>query len=210
MKRTVTVGAMIGLLALGVAQTYAQTNTNTGTTVTVRVQSLNIALSGFAQNGATVTPVRINTKDVLKALGPVAANGTNFSSRARLIVSTDDQGNQTVAVREQTGKTIADTDVSGFFGHTQVMAVQRANTGARGKTSGVQYSIDQFMFGSSDTNSPTAVSFSVQGFTTSALANGSFVSQVNGTGNVVDKGDAVLRGSINGGGGKSETHTTGM
>jgi hypothetical protein len=202
MKRTVTLGVVTSLLALGVATTRAQTDTNN--TVTLQAQPLNVVLSGWAQNGASVTPVRINTKDVLNALG--AAMGTNASARARLVLLTDDQNNQAIVVREMNGRTPVDTDVSGFFGRQTVLSVERSNANSRGRLAGVRYAIDQFSFGSTDTNSPTRVSFTVQGFTTSNLSNSSFVSQVNGTGNVTDKGDAVLRGTISGAGAKSETH----
>jgi hypothetical protein len=70
---------------------------------------------------------------------------------------------------------------------------------------GTQYSIDNFFFGGSDED-PTAVGFDVQGFTQANLSNGSFNSNVNGTG-YTPAGDAVLSGKISASAGKEETFT---
>jgi hypothetical protein len=199
MKKLMTLTAIGGFLALALTPTHAQP-TNT-VFVTNTVQAINVALTGFAQNGdntnsanLALRPVRITTRDIIADLA--TATGQTFSSRARLmIISPPGGGNGVLVVRDISGRTVTDTDVSSFFSNAAVgQPVERSATSPSGRTTGVQYSIQSFSFGSG----ATSHSFSVQGFTTTTLANNGFTSSVNGTGSVNGE-DAVLRGTISAG-----------
>ncbi len=195
MKTVITLTAIGGFLALGAAQSIAQ---STNTFVTNSVQALNIALTGLAQNSSntngnsmSVHSVRITTRDVINDLG--TATGTKFTGRARLLlVAPPEGGNSVIVVRDGTGRAVTDTDVSSFFSNQAVGApVERSTTSGNGATSGVQYSTQNYSFGSG----ATTISFNLEGFTTTTLSNQAFTSTVLGPGTVNGE-NAVLKGMI--------------
>ena len=198
MKKTTTLALTLGLL-VAATRAYGQDPTPTDFTV----QDLNVALTGFVQGTddgttRTVKAVRITTKDLINAVGT--------TGKAKLIVATpvdDPTAASTFFVRTGTGDNTVNTDVSGFFSGQTYLIVEKSKTSSSGKVSGTPYSIDQFVFGGTG-DQGTPVSFNVQGFSTSSLANSSLVSNVNGVGNV-NGDDAVLRGTIKFSGGKTET-----
>lgn len=170
-----------GLMVLGMVQAQAQTN---GTTLSM--QTLNIALTGFAGGGdtnSTAVPEKIDTKKVISSL-----LGSN-SPKSKLQFTIDNgSGSPAFFVTTGSGKNISAIDVTPFFNFATLVGPI-----SKGKTS---YTIDSFSFGGSDTNGAalTTVSFTVQGLTTSQ-SSGQFNSQVNGFG--TDNGaTAVLKGSI--------------
>lgn len=202
MKKTITLAVTLGFMAVA-AQLYAQDPTTTDFTT----QDLNVALTGFAQGTGTGTAmttkaVRITTKDIINAVGTTSTTG------ARLIAATPVETGTGTMFFVQTGsaKTPTSTDVSGFFSGQTYLVVEKSKTSSNGKVTGTQYSIDQFVFGGTG-DKGTPVSFNVQGFTTTTLPNKSLVSNVNGVG-VVNGDDAVLRGTIKYGPGKTQTITT--
>lgn len=183
--------AVIGALAAMVVQhAHAQSNT---------VQTLSVALTGWAgtggtSNSTTAAAVRIANKDVRTALA--GATGVNFSSRASLLMLVPVGGGTPVfVIRDKVGRTNVDTDVSGFITTATTLAVDKSTVNARGQTIGSEYRIDTFGFGGAGSNATTTASFTVQGFTTASLSNGSSSSSVNGTGSVSGN-DAVLKGTI--------------
>lgn len=214
---------VIGAAAIfAAAQTYAQTDTNTTVVITTnQVQTLNIALTGFVQgapnraNSTRATAVRIASKDVITSLE--GALGSNFTTRAKLVALNPTDGTPgTVVVRDTSGRTNIDTDVTSFFTLTNISTpitqiVTNTRTGSR---SGPSYAIEFFQFtgpASTDTNGVTtnqftSLTFAVQGFTTANVANGSFSSAVNGTG-TFNGSNAVLRGTISSSAGKNQMTT---
>jgi hypothetical protein len=185
MKKITTFGLTVGLL-IAAGQVFAQ---GTDQPTQYSVQDLTVALTGFAQGTGRATPVRITNKDIF---GVVGTTGT----RQKLVIAapTDGTGTTSFLVLTGTGNNITGTDVSGFFSSQTLLLVDNSSTDSSGKAHGTQYSIDQYMFGATGDNA-TAVSFNVQGITTKNMRNNSYLSSVNGTGNV-NGADAVLRGSI--------------
>src|SRR6267378_6228571 len=76
MKRTAQITVIGALLAVGVAQSYAQSP--------FVVSSLNVALSGFAGGSSSATAVKITNKDIINALN--SSNSFGFSKSAKLII----------------------------------------------------------------------------------------------------------------------------
>lgn len=187
-------------IALAFGGAVAQTSAQDTITLTDRTSNLNIALTGYVQteeseNSMNVERVRITSKDIV--------NFAEAGNRAKLMIVTpvDYDGDTRVVVRESVGGETQETDLSGFFGASTQWLVEQSQT--RGdRTTGKQYSIDDFSFGGDE----TPVGFDVQGFTTANISNGSFSSNVNGTG-YTPAGDAVLSGKISASGGKNETFT---
>jgi hypothetical protein len=204
MKKTLGLALVGGLLALGLGQSYGQSNT-------VSLQTLNIALTGFSgggSNGTSAATEKINNQRIISSL--VGSNST----KSKLQFTVDSGGSVSVFVTTGSGKNVTAVDVSSFFSFGS-----STDTLIKGKTG---YTIDTFSFGGgTDTNgvSLTPISFTVQGFTTSQ-SSGAFNSQVNGSG--TDNGNlTVLKGtisatppsksvtiSITGGGGGGGTNTT--
>jgi hypothetical protein len=216
MKNMIKAAVISGLLAAGVAQTYAQT-TNSEVT-------LNIALSGFQQVTTTdqstnTNPVKatgaISSKSIIKALSGatngftttevVTTNGTivttnevqtpiivkTFAANAKLIMFFRDnaQGNggPTFFVREVIGRTNVDTDVSGFFNASTYGKVGVA----KGK---LEYDLLSFSFDNGKTGTANGVYVSVNGFMTVNKAN--LKSKTLGTGtNVVSSFSGTGAGS---------------
>src|ERR1051325_2553191 len=190
MKRTAQIAVIGALLALGIAQSNAQTPEV--------VSTLNIALSGFAGDSSSATPVRISNKDIINALNN-SSSAFGFSSRAKLmIVVPAEGGSPTFIVRD--GGT--DTDVSDFFGTGSSDVV------SNGKQ---QYEVFELSF-----DNGAGTDFAVSGFATDHIGkvNGKdtgvledqvtgFNSSVSGTGEV-DGSLAILKGSINAGGANGE------
>jgi hypothetical protein len=194
MKLMMTVAGIGIMFAAAVAQTHAQDTTN----VEANVQALNVALTGFVQQQGegdvlTVRAVRVGTKDILTALS--AERGAKL-----VLVTPTDGSDRMVWIRTGRGATATVTDVTSSFGGQPVFSVQKSKTNASGKVTGTAYSINHYTYGGGD----NSIAFDVQGFTTTGLANGNFSSSVNGTGNI-NGSDAVLKGTISGGGGKIET-----
>jgi hypothetical protein len=213
MKNTLRLAIIGGLVAVGIAQSQAQTtNTNVITFTTNMEQVLNITLTGVSgTNGVGGNPVRIGNKDIINSLN--LATGAGFSSKARLVlingVSTDTNAPTAIVVRDSAGGTNADTDVSGFFSIGTIgTPIVKSKTSSQGKTTGTEWSINSFIFGSTgaDTNGPSATSifFELQGFTKTTLSSGAFTSAVNGPA-TVNFLDAVLQGKISASAGKLKT-----
>lgn len=192
MKKTAQIAVIGALLAMGIAQSYAQTP--------VVVSQLNVALSGFAGDSSTATPVKITNKDVITALNN-SSSAFGFGKSARLmIVVPAAGGSPSFLVRE--GGT--DTDVSSFFG------TDSSDVVSNGKQ---QYEIFSLSF-----DNGAGTSFNVNGFATDHIGkvNGkdtgvledqvaSFNSSVSGTGSK-DGTFAILKGTVNAGGAKGEMH----
>lgn len=192
MKRTAQIAMIGAMLALGIAQTYAQTP--------VVVSSLNIALSGFAGDSSSATPVRIGNKDIINALNN-SSSGFGFSSKAKLMIVVPAEGGGPSFIVRDGG---TDTDVSDFFGTGSSDVV------SNGKQ---QYEIFELSF-----DNGAGADFDVSGFATDHIGkvNGkdtgalddqvtSFNSSVSGTGDA-DSTFAVLKGTITAAGAKGEMH----
>jgi len=193
MKRTAQVAVIGALLAVGVAQSYAQSP--------FVVSSLNVALSGFAGGSSSATAVKITNKDIINALN--SSNSFGFSKSAKLIIEVPAGGGSPAFVVRD-GST--DTDVSSFFGTDSTSPIVASN----GKT---QYEIRTLTF-----NSGAGESFDVSGFTTDKIGTVSgkdtgkltdqvtgFTATVSGTGDV-NSTPAVLKGTISATGAKGEMH----
>lgn len=196
MKRTAQIAVIGALLAMGVAQSYAQSNA-------VVVSQLNVALSGFAGDSSTSKPVKITNKDILKAIG--GTNGPSFGKNAKLMIGVPAAGGSpSFFVRETTGRTFTDTDVSNFFGTNSSDVVSNGRT---------QYEILSLSF-----NNGAGTSFDVNGAATDKIGKvtgrdtgvldgqiTSFTSTVSGTGEV-DSTFSVLKGTVGASGAKGELH----
>jgi hypothetical protein len=186
MKKMAKFALTLGLLAVGTALAPAQE-------VEYHVQNVNVALTGFAQGGEgdtlTADKVRITTRDLIAATG--AAENPRGAKLLVMTPTADPEASSSFVVRTGTGRNAVDTDVSGFFSGQTWLIVEKSTLSGSGERRGTQYSIDTFGFGGE--GSP--VSFNVQGFTTTSLANQNLTSNVNGTGNV-NGADAVLRGTV--------------
>jgi hypothetical protein len=194
MKRTAQIAVIGALLAVGVAQSYAQTP--------VVVSQVKIALSGFAGGDSGAAPVKITNKDVINALNASDA-AFGFSNGAKLMVAVPaDGGSPSFFVRD--GGT--DTDVSDFFSTDSSSLIAASN----GKT---QYEIRELSFANG-----AGESFDVNGFSTDKVGSVkgkdtgkldgqviSSTSTVSGTG-TVDGTDTVLKGTIGTSGAKGENH----
>ena len=176
------------LLAAGAIQSNAQT--------TNIVRGLNFALTAYVQaSDGVVTLKRISSKDVIAAIATDQA--ITPSSKSKLILSTPVGADGfTILLRDGT----TDTDVTGFFQHSQI---GDSVTKGTGNTSTV-YSIQEVAFHSSTIN------FDVQGFTQSKNINVRNVGPASSD-NIAAAGigdmsgsTAVLKGTINSTGPKAE------
>jgi hypothetical protein len=193
MKRTAQIAVIGALLAVGIAQSYAQSNA-------VVVSQLNVALSGFSGGSDTATPVRLSNKDIISALN-ASSGGFSFGKTAKLMMVVPAAGGSpSFIVRE--GST--DTDVSNFF------STGSSDVVSNGKQ---QYEIFNLTF-----DNGGGTSFDVSGFATDRIGKvtgrdtgvldgqvTSFNSSVSGTGEVSGT-FAVLKGTVNGSGAKGELH----
>src|SRR5712672_2869555 len=127
MKRTAQIAVIGALLAVGVAQSYAQTP--------VVVSQLKIALSGFAGGASAAAPLKITNKDIINALNS-SSSAFGFSKNAKLLVEVPAAGGSPAFVVRDAG---TDTDVSGFFGTDSTSPIAASN----GKT---QYEIRTLTF----------------------------------------------------------------
>jgi hypothetical protein len=194
MKRTAQIAVIGALLAVGAAQSYAQTP--------FVVSSLNISLSGFAGDETTATAVKIANKDIITALNN-SSSGFGFSKSAKVLIEVPAGGGSPSFVVRDGG---TDTDVSDFFSTGSSDVVITSN----GKT---QYEIFDLSF-----DNGAGVSFTVSGFATDHIGtvNGkdtgkldgeitSFTSNDSGTG-TVNGTLAILKGTIGASGAKGENH----
>jgi hypothetical protein len=194
MKRTAQVAVIGALLAVGVAQSYAQSP--------FVVSSLNVALSGFSGDSSGATAVKITNKDIINALNS-SSSAFGFSKSAKLLIEVPVGGGSPAFVVRDGG---TDTDVSSFFGTDSTSIIVASN----GK---VQYAIRTLTF-----DSGAGESFDVSGFTTDkiGIVNGKDTGKLDGqvtssnysvagTGEV-NSTAAVLKGTINLTGAKGEMH----
>jgi len=193
MKRTAQIAVIGALLAVGIAQSYAQ--------VSVVTSQLKITLSGFAGGESAAASVKITNKDIINALNSSDA-AFGFSNGAKLMVAVPaDGGSPRFFVRDAG----TDTDVSDFFTTDSTSVIATSN----GKT---QYEIRSLGF-----SNGAGESFDVSGFSTDKVGsvNGkntgkldnqviSSNSTVSGTG-TVDGTDTVLKGTIVTSGAKGES-----
>jgi hypothetical protein len=193
MKRTAQIAVIGALLAVGIAQSYAQTPSV--------VSQLTISLSGFAGGESAAAPVKITNKDIINALN---AAGSDFGNNAKLMIVVPADGGSPSFIVRQPG--VDDTDVSDFFSTDLTEVVRTSN----GKT---QYEIRFLAFSNGE-----GESFDVNGFATDKIGkvNGkdtgpledqvvSSNSTVSGTG-TVDGTSTVLKGTIKISGAKGENH----
>jgi hypothetical protein len=190
MKRTAQIAVIGALLAVGIAQSYAQS--------AFVVSQLNVSLSGFSGDDTTATAVKITNKDIITALND-SSSGFGFSKSAKLLIEVPaDGGSPSFVVRD--GGT--DTDVSDFF------SINSNGFVSNGKQ---QYEIFELSF-----ENGQGTAFDVNGFTTSKIGtvNGKdtgklddqvtgLTSTVSGTGEV-DGTSAVLKGTVKASGAKGE------
>jgi hypothetical protein len=192
MKRTAQIAVIGALLAVGVAQSYAQSP--------FVVSSLNVALSGFSGDSSTATAVRISNKDIITALNN-SSSAFGFSKSAKLLIEVPAGGGSPAFVVRDGG---TDTDVSSFFGTDSTGLV------SNGKQ---QYEILTLSF-----DAGTGTDFNVSGFSTAKIGTVSgkdtgkltdqvtgFTSTVSGTGDV-NSTPAVLKGTVSATGAKGEMH----
>jgi len=194
MKKTAQIAVIGVLLAVGAAQSYAQSP--------FVVSSLNISLSGFVGGPSSATPVKITNKDIINALNS-SSSAFGFSKSAKLLIEVPAGGGSPSFVVRDGG---TDTDVSSFFGTDSSDVVVTTS----GKT---QYEIFFLSF-----DNGAGETFDVNGFATDHIGtvNGkdtgklegeitSFTSNDSGTGSV-DGAFAVLKGTIGASGAKGEMH----
>lgn len=188
-------------LACGVALACAvfQASAQEEETGTVRAQKLNIALTGYVQaeeteSGSTVDKVKITSRDI------VASLGGERKTQLMLLTPVDFEGDTMVVLRDRSGGSTVDTDVSGAFVGAPVAAVWATKV-RNGEERGTEYAIDMFSCVTDDGT------FDVQGFTTAKIgSNGAYKSTVNGTG-TIGESTSVLKGTISASGGKEESFT---
>jgi hypothetical protein len=164
---------MSALLSLGIPQAHAdQTNV---------VQNVSIQLWGV-QPGGPVTnrniittglaSARIDTRQVIKALGAATAN--TFSNPARLVIVTPfGGGDSVIQVRDSTKQ----VDVTGFFIHEQVsgpVSGSTLNTKTQ-KTVNQDYSIQRFALRDANGFPALGLHFDVSGFASEISAKPSGV-----------------------------------
>lgn len=194
MKRTAQIAVIGALLAVGIAQSHAQTP--------VVVSSLNISLSGFAGGPSGAAQVKVTNKDIINALNS-SSSAFGFSKNAKLLIVVPAAGGSPSFLVRDAG---TDTDVSDFFGTDSSDVVVPSN----GKT---QYEIFFLSF-----DNGAGESFDVNGFATDHIGtvNGkdtgklegqvtSFTSNDSGTG-TVDGTFMVVKGTVNASGAKGEMH----
>jgi hypothetical protein len=193
MKRTAQIAVIGALLAVGIAESYAQSNA-------VVVSQLSVALSGFSGDTNTAKAVKISNKDIINALN-ASSSAFTFSKAAKLMIGVPAAGGSpSFFVRD--GKT--DTDVSSFFGTDSSDVVSNGRT---------QYEILHLTF-----NNGAGQSFDVNGAASDKIGKvtgkdtgvldgqiTSFTSTQSGTGEV-DSTFTVLKGTANASGAKGELH----
>ncbi len=161
MKNTMKIAIMATAISLAAAYAWAdQTNL---------VRNLDIRLVGYQQGGTTATrnvttttvdKVQVETADVINALA--TATGNSFSPAAQLVVITPlPSGSATIAVRDG-GNSV---DVSGFFVHNYLSDVVGKSTinSKTGKSSGSNYSFQEFNLQDVAGYQPMALHYAVSG-----------------------------------------------
>lgn len=200
MRNIIIVTAMAAVLGAGTAQILAdQTNV---------VQNLSIQLVSYKQ-GQTVTnrnivdtsvdQARIGNRQVISELG--TATGNSFSQAADLVVVTPMAGgNSSIQVRD--GTTVV--DVSTYFTYQMVSgSVSHSIANLKtGKSSGVEYSVQEFGLMDAPGLAPLTVHFDVRGVAVESWATGGalgtqndLTAEVSGSGD--DGGNVlILRGTV--------------
>jgi hypothetical protein len=152
---------MAALASLAAVQAWAdQTNL---------VRNLDIQLVGLRQGETTtrknittttVDQVKVDTADVINAIG--SATGNTFSRGARLVVITPlADGSITIAIRDG-GNSV---DVTGFFVQSYLSGAVGSSTvnSKTGKSNGSNYSIQGFQLQDAGGYQPLALHYSVSG-----------------------------------------------
>ena len=101
---------MTGLLALGLCSASAQS--------TDVVQRATFALKGTMQTSSGVKSVRMDNKDILAALN--GSGAYNFGPKATLLLVVSDNQPVTLLVEEKNSGQTRTTDVSAWFGVTEI------------------------------------------------------------------------------------------
>lgn len=197
--------AVLAVFAMGaVAQVQAGQQTNL-------VQTLSIQLFGVSQgsafsfggtSGTNVNSVRVDTRQVILALGTATGNTFSFASRL-VLVSPLDGSAASIQVRDGSNSPV---DVTDFF-NTQELSgsvdgsVTTRTRGGSSSTS-VSYLISRFVLQDADGQS-LPLHFDVNGFTTITTSTGGFGGQQGPVtdANVAGSGDRsgnnlVLQGSV--------------
>src|SRR5882672_10632638 len=196
MKTMAQIAFISALVGVGAIAANAQT-TNADLNV-------NVLLTATAQTAADVaTKTKVTTKSILTELATLT--GTSFSSHARLILRFPLTGDSPFfVVRDGTGSSAVDTDVSSFMGLEVCPSPYDAHvttSTTRGSvTTQNEYQIILFSF-----NSGASPSFTVQGYTTSTSDDkaspgnttpSKAAASVSGTGTNSNGNAAVLSGTI--------------
>ena len=201
MKNMIKVGVVGAFMALGLVQS------NAGIVFTNEIAyNVTVALTGFGQGATegTVDPVKLATKDLIQVLGAATAN--TFSAKAKLVALAHPGGGggPTLVVRETTGNTNVDVDVSGLLSVSIPASVSKV--AASGKT-GTDYVLLNLTLAANS----TGVDFNVQGagmaqrgpITSKGaiienLGTKSVNAQVSGEGHLKNKAGAVEHAIIKG------------
>jgi len=197
MKYSIKLAVLGAFLAAGVAQAA------TTTTVTNFEQTLSFALTATMQGPTTTnasgtivttaaTTASVATKDMIAALGK--ALGTNFSSKAQLLVitPTNTDNSSYWVVRDVVNKTNVDTTVSDSFTHDKLGTVTSSKV-SNGKTTGTKYRVSDLMF---QPPSPSpSLSFDLRDFGTITIPTGAVSASGVGIG-MVGTNQAVFKGTF--------------
>jgi hypothetical protein len=100
-----------GLLALGTSGAIAQSATNV-------FQPVSFVLKGTVQTVSGVASVRVVNKDIVAALNETGVY--QFGPRATLLFVSSDEEPPVIVVRDGSGRQTTNTDVSDFFGVTEL------------------------------------------------------------------------------------------
>lgn len=191
MKKSIGFVLLTGSLALATSTANAQ-STNT----TLRAT---FALKATIQTVSGVASARVVNKDILAALN--ASGAYHFGPKATLLFVSTDEEPPLLIVREGTGQQTTDTDVSDFFGVTEVGDPVRSGDG------GMRWETWNFAFNNGTTNE-TAFELwgetTIQQGTPHARHNGegagspAFRSDVRGVGRLTDE-ITIFSGTIHSG-----------
>jgi len=214
--KTLKIAVLAGVVMVGVIQAQAGTQTNL-------VQNLSVQLFGVSQGGSfsgggitgtNVNSVRVDTRQVIQALGTATFNTfSSFGSRLVVVTPVDGSSESRIQVRDGTN---APVDVTDFFNFQEVSdAVNGSVASTRpARSTTVSYVISRCVL--QDANGSTLpLHFDVNGFTTINSSTGFFGPQGPTTdANVSGAGDRngkllILQGSIEIFGRQLEVVTTG-
>jgi hypothetical protein len=171
------------LLALGTSGAVGQSATNV-------VQPVSFVLKGTVQTVSGVASVRVVNKDIVAALN--ATGVYQFGPRATLLFVSSDEQPPVIEVREGRGRQTTNTDVSDFFGVTEIGDAVRSADGS------TRWETWNFAFNNGATNE---TAFELWGATT--IQQGTTHTRRNGEG----AGSQNIRSDVRGVGGVNGANT---